>query len=637
MRNVVRFLIAGCLLLTPVAVLAERVVTHIEGVNGVLRENVQAHLGLYQARNLDNLSVWRIRALAEAAEEETALALQPFGYYRPDIRVRLEDPQDASDPWTARVRIERGEPVRISGINLEISGDGAAEPEFRQWRQEWPLSRGAILRHLPYETKMQELDAISQRLGYFNSRYLRRAIEVNPERSRAEVNIHFDTGPRSVIGEIDLPDTRFDPWLIRRLTIIEPGEPYTTSRMNEQRDVLVQSGYFERTVIEEVRRDEDAEVDLNYRLEPRLPATYRATVGFGTDTGPRMQLGYLRHYLSDRGDRLNLGFGFQERDREWVFRADYQHPYGDTPDRFLTGGLLLRAFRDDFHFHDEDKIEPVFDRFDGDRRQGELTIGRKRERTLFPERYRPLQERIFVSYLRESFDAFGEAGFSEEQTRLLTENPGLASFLKTRHEVLALGVEWSLLNMEGRDFAVSGEHYEVRLLGAAESLGSDVNFAQAYASARWHWLFADRHKLILRGEWGHTQADTTELDVHLDDRRLHMSITELPELYRFKTGGDRTVRGYGFEQLSTNRNGANHLLVGSAEYEFRVGESWSLAAFTDIGNAYNDPLEPKLKRGVGVGFRWYTLIGPVQLDFAHALDDPDSPWRLHFTIGTKLL
>jgi translocation and assembly module TamA len=116
-----------------------------------------------------------------------------------------------------------------------------------------------------------------------------------------------------------------------------------------------------------------------------------------------------------------------------------------------------------------------------------------------------------------------------------------------------------------------------------------------------------------------------------------LTLTELPERFRFKTGGDRTVRGYGYEELSTNRNGANHLLVGSVEYEYRVGENWSLAAFADIGNAFNDFSQRKLKRGVGVGFRWYTMIGPLRVDFAQALDEVDDPWRLHFTIGTQLL
>ena len=41
---------------------------------------------------------------------------------------------------------------------------------------------------------------------------------------------------------------------------------------------------------------------------------------------------------------------------------------------------------------------------------------------------------------------------------------------------------------------------------------------QAYATARWHWRFLPRHKLLLRGEVGYTAAtmDQMEADEELD-------------------------------------------------------------------------------------------------------------------------
>ena len=66
-------------------------------------------------------------------------------------------------------------------------------------------------------------------------------------------------------------------------------------------------------------------------------------------------------------------------------------------------------------------------------------------------------------------------------------------------------------------------------------------------------------------------------------------------------------------------------------------ESWSAAAFFDIGNAFNDWDNPNLKKGVGVGIRWYTIAGAIRVDFARALDFEGKPWRVHFTIGIPLL
>ena len=242
-----------------------------------------------------------------------------------------------------------------------------------------------------------------------------------------------------------------------------------------------------------------------------------------------------------------------------------------------------------------------------------------------------------MALLHERFDAFRDARLTEQNEALLAANPDLEPFLKTETNTLALGAGWTLPNITGTGFASQGHILEARLLGAHRSLGSDVSFAQGYLRGRWHRIFGDRHKLLLGAEIGYTEANVQTLDVTLDDGMLELSITELPERYRFKTGGDRTVRGYGFETLSTNRNGANHLLTGTVEYEYRVGENWSVGLFYDIGNAFNDWKDRELQRGVGFGFRWYTVIGPVQIDIARPVDDADRSHRLHFTIGTRLL
>jgi translocation and assembly module TamA len=349
-----------------------------------------------------------------------------------------------------------------------------------------------------------------------------------------------------------------------------------------------------------------------------------------------VQLGWTRHYLSSSGDRLDTRFGAQQTDSEFVFRTEYQYPFGGRPGNFLTGEALFKREQERFRFEDASRIEPVFDSFSGARNQVQFSAGRLRERYLFDD-FEPLVERLFVTFLNEQFDAFSESDLNVEQTALLDANPGLRPFLDTDTNTIALGGDWTLFRIDGDGFAEHGLFARARVLGSLDSLGSDTSFLQGYVTGRWHWHFLPKHKLLLRGELGYTEAETTTFDLSIpgDPRRLELDITELPELFRFKAGGDRSVRGYGYEELSTNRNGANHTVVGSVEYEYNVFGDFSVAAFYDVGNAFNDFADPELKRGAGLGIRWYTLIGPVQLDLARALDD-DS-FRIHFTIGTKLL
>ncbi len=613
------------------------VITEISGISGELLENVRLSVSLVRAERLDEVSVWRLRQMATDARSEVREALRPFGYYRSRVEVRLIEPDDEGQPWRATIRVEPGSPVRVHNLDLRIIGEGADDTELLEWRSEWPLPEGAILRHSMWESAWRDLERLARQRGYFQARFSTRRIEVDPDRGRADLRLIFETGPRYRFGTHKTPNTDFSARLINRLTIIAPGEPYDIKRLDEQREALARAGLWERVIVEEERDETDHRVDLRYELETRSPNTYRATIGFGTDTGGRLQLGWKRHYLSSRGSRLDSGFGAQQRNNEFVLRSEYQHPRGSTPMDFLTAGAFLRREQDNFRFIDENRLEPIFDSFEGRREQSEISFGRLQERGWLPRTFDPVEERIFVSVLHESFDAFREARFSSENEALLAANPELEDILRTSTDTVAVGARWRLPNISGSGFYIQGQVIEARTLAAHDSLGSPVSFTQGYLSGRVHQLFGERHKLLLRGELGYTEARTRTLNLEIDDRTLELSITELPERYRFKTGGDRSVRGYGFENLSANRNGANHLIVGSVEYEYRVGENWSLAAFYDIGNAFNDFQRPKLRRGTGIGFRWYTLIGPLQIDVAKALDGLDDPWRVHFTIGTQLL
>lgn len=632
-----RFLIlAAGLILAPFAASAVEVKTDIQGISGEILDNVRAHLSLYRAMDMEELSVWRLRSMTEDARTEVAAALEPFGFYLPRVEVNLDE-GDAATPWLATVRVQPGQPAQVNVLDLEIGGPGADLEAFRDWRDDWPLPEDAVFDHATYESARQSLERLARRQGFFDGRFTTHRVHISENRLNARITLHFETGQRWTFDTLKFPDLPLSNNLMQRLIILEPGDPVTTQALERQREVLVRSGYFDHIVMHQSREPKTRQVHLDFELDMREPNTYKATLGFGTDTGPRTQLEWVRHYLSRHGDRLNLGFGAQQQHEEFVLRGRYQRPRGHSPDMFWTAGGLLKRERNDFSFIDADRQEAIFDALDGTREQTQLTLGRLQDRRAPFKRYGTVSERLFVAWLHESYDALRESGFNPEQAALIEQNPELPPFLRTSSDVLTLGAEWDMFNISGTGFSTRGEHFKARVLSSLEELGSDVSFVQGWLSGRWHWLINDRHKLLLRGEIGYTRAETTELDLTLDDRELRLSITELPELYRFKTGGDRSVRGYGYEDLSTNRNGANHIITASAEYEYRVGENWSLASFVDMGNAFNDDTAPDLKRGVGVGFRWYTAIGPVQLDLARALDIEGRPWRLHFTIGTPLL
>jgi translocation and assembly module TamA len=357
--------------------------------------------------------------------------------------------------------------------------------------------------------------------------------------------------------------------------------------------------------------------------------THQGTIGYGTDTEFRTQYRYHRHQLSSRGDVLIAGFSWQSRDEEILLFGEYRLPRRTEKLRYwqLNPTYRERDERFELEVAGRDETIPVADyRLDAlYLRMGHLTFRSRGSSVDW------LQETLFVDYLSETnrierlYPTLGpEEGLDPEDIEPISTN------------TLAFGIEWNWPRFEGRGFDLRGHRERAWLLTANESLGSDVDFTQAYLSSRWNIRLADRWRLLLRGEVGYSDAAVTQLELEDQGERFAASLTALPNRYRFRAGGSHSVRGYDFEELSNNGVGSNHLLTASVEFEFRLTEQWTAAAFIDTGNAFNDWNAMNLSTGAGVGVRWYTAGFPLRLDVAQAQSLEGKPWRIHFTIGSPL-
>jgi translocation and assembly module TamA len=245
-------------------------------------------------------------------------------------------------------------------------------------------------------------------------------------------------------------------------------------------------------------------------------------------------------------------------------------------------------------------------------------------------------ERWYLQYLHEKSDVQPTdaylSGVSPSET-----TTALPPITPDTTESLALGVSWDWPVVRGSGFQTKGHSHRAWIFTSNTAWGSDLDFSQSYLASRWSTIRGDRWKFLLRGEIGYSDARVVESVIDTDQGPAPVSITRLPYTYRFKAGGSQSVRGYGFESLSDNNIGSNHIITASAEIEFKFRENWSAAVFFDLGNAFNDWSNPSLKKGAGVGIRWYSIAGPIRFDVAQAMDEPGKPWRFHFTIGSPLL
>lgn len=614
---------------------ADEITFAISGVEEPLLTNVQSHVEEFGITGSARVAAGQFDEAVADAKLRAREALKPYGYYHPDIATNLVPA--GKDRWRLNLRINRGPPVRVQSANIELRGPGAALGDLRKWKAEWPLVPGAVLNQTVWNEKKEEAIDVARSQGYLSAKFVEHSMKLDLIGNQANLSLVLETGPQARFGNIELRQDEVKADVLENVPRFEPGTAYRSDLVNKLRLDLWQTGYFTDIEVTEKRmlKRTPPTVDIVANLETATRNTYQGTIGVGTDTGIRTQVFLSRSPLSSRGDRLDLGIGYQEIDDEFSLRGDYRIPRRTKERQFWASSVALRRDKQDLEIKRNEDDEGFITLAPGEVddlffRVGKLQV-RNRE-----EGQDQFFETLFAQYLRESY-SYDPGPDAAPQVRDLVDDPRSANLFHDTVRTLAIGIEWDWPSVRGSGFGTDGHHERAWLFTSNEAWGSDREFTQIYLSSRRSYLRGERWKFILRAEAGYTDADVDNLVLDIGGEPFDLSVTQLPDQYRFKAGGGNSVRGYGFEDLSNNDIGSNNIVAASAEVEFKVLENWSLAAFADIGNAFNNWSDFELRKGAGIGIRWYSIAGPIRLDFAQALDIEGRPWRIHFTIGTPLL
>lgn len=542
----------------------------IEGLEDpALRQNVEARLPLQRYRDDANLSAADVRHLHRRAPEAIRTALEPFGYPAPVIESDLQALEGGD--WRATYRVDPGEPIRVEAVSIQLEGPAADLPELAAWRESYPLRPGDRLDHPAHDAARNRLEGLARELGLFDGAFRERRIEVDEEAGTAVIRLTYTTGERHRFGEVGFVGSRLSPALIRRFSPLEPGDPYHGDRLIELQRALLDSQYFARVELAPEPRATEPVVDLTVRLTDNLPTRYTAGGGYGTDTGPRVRGGIERRYLNAAGHRAGVEAQVSAISREGA--AWYRIPLADP----RREELAARASLDETRTETSERI----------RQQLRLAL------TRVPGRW---SRTLSLGLQRESYRV------ADDRSRSL---------------LLLPGVQWQRTRVRHTGGRAHGWHADFALRGASEAVVSDTDLVRGELEAHWVLPVTERHRLRLRSRLGATALADVE---------------DLPASLRFFAGGDRTLRGFGYQRLGpTNEEGevtgGTALAVAGLEYEHAVGENLALALFHDAGNAYNTDAAD-FRRSAGLGLRWRLPIGTVAVDLARAVDTA-AGWRFH--------
>lgn len=563
-----------------VALAAEKVEVVVRGLEGEALQNVKAALtlpaGLVREGEVDRRWLDRFRRQAAERAQE---ALQPFGYYRAEIDITVE----SVDPGGYRfiVEVSPGQPVRVSSVLVEVEGPGEGRGALQKLAQEFPLQAGDVLNHQLYEAGKGALEAKATDLGYLDANFTVHEIRVHLAESRAEIALVLETGPRYRFGEARLDGApEYPERFLRRYLAFSPGDHFSFSKLGQTQLNFLDSDRFREVVITPQREAaSDLAVPVEVRLEPSLPKRLRPGIGYGTDTGARVALTYrdlnLRH----------LGHEFQAE----ILAAELKQSVGVA---YIIPGyrnvdsrtaLRLGFDRENLEVYDNRTTFAEIERI--------RAFGRGRQGSI---------------YLRLQHDDFT---IGDENTTSRLVLPGVR-FSRRRYLDPVRPQEGYQFNLEGR--------------GTHQMIGSDTGLAQMLASGSLLLPLPGRFSLFTRLNSGITLQNEP--------------LREIPPTLRFFAGGDRSVRGYAYQSVGVlddegNVVGGKNLLVGSVEIILNLWEKWGVAVFYDAGDAFNSFTSIDWRQGAGVGLRWYTPVGPINIDLARQIGEPDPSLRLHVSLG----
>lgn len=546
---------------------------NVQGADAQLEQNIRSHVVL-PAIACD-ATQRRLNRFLPQVREDVTRAARALGYYfaSQESGFRMSD-----ECWRLDISIDPGEPLHINDININVLG---GDDFFADLLTDLPLQRGDALNHGEYEQIKALLSASAIENGFFGARFNRSQLLLDLEQGQANIDIEFDPQERFQFGALEIQELDvLDDSFIRRFVEIEPGTPYSSDALLNLRNTLSNSLYFSNvSVTPALDRAVDNAVPIQVSLQPRPRRVYGAGMGVTTDIGPRLRLDYLDRYLNRRGHHFEAKGGASPVQQTVDFNYTIPMSRPATESLNLIGGLLKED--NDTYKNKTLKLGTSYSRIN---------------RFNFRQNY-------FVNYQHDEYELNQEAEVSD---------------------LFILGSNMARTRANDAIYPTSGWRLFGQLRGASDALLSSTSFAQFYFNG----------KAVQQLGFGRLLAKLEAGVSWADDQ------VELPVSVQFFAGGDQSVRGYKYESLGPLNSagevaGGRHLLAAGLEYDFRILPAWKLAVFADAGNAFNHLNDYKPKRGVGLGLRWLSPIGPIRLDLASALDDANN-WRLHITMGPDL-
>ena len=549
-------------------------------ISALLKE----HLDLVRYKDRADISDDQLKFMLDTVNDQVAQLTSTEGYFLPTTEVTVTP----GEVKVIHLKVDPHQRTMVSSATIDVTGKVVMEVPERipRIQRNWRLPVGEPFRQSDWDSAKEHSLQLLQYKGFPSAKIVRSEARIEADNSDAQLSVEYDSGPSFTLGGLKITGTkRYPNTIIQNVNPLSLGENYDLDRLLYLQRQIQNTGYFGNVI---VGIDDDpnhpALTPVKVQVTEFPAQRLRAGVGYATDTGAQVQGGYSNYNVF--GDA-------------WVFDSTAK-----IEQRQQYGSLSLNMPPDQRSF-----VNGINSSYDRTTLQGvdlrSQRIGLKRARSL--ENY---DTALTLDYYRDSLQQTDGAVLPPDTVVL----PG-------KHQAVVPGFSWTRRDVDDQIFPTEGHIFSVQTGIALKGLLTDQSFFRAYLRYKKYIPIAKRDIIIFRLEGGavFTKGDSAEV----------------PASLLFRAGGNESVRGYSYQSIGNTQNGTvyptKYLVTASAEYQHWFNHSWGAAVFYDIGAATNSWVDRQIKVGTGVGARWRSPVGPVNLDLAYGVQAKQ--FRPHVSLG----
>ena len=556
-----------------------------------IKDLLTRHLELQRYRELTDLSDDELERLLRQAGEDARRLLGTLGYFSPIITLAHQPAPGGAALVT--LTVTPGEPTRIQQVTIQFTGDIAddalAAAQRQQIQASWSLPAGNRFTQNAWDGAKQQALRQLTTLRFPAGRISTSLADIDPDNAKAHLQLTLDSGSAYRLGELEVDGLqRYDRALVQRLARLNPGSPYSQADLVAAQQRLTDSGYFDSAFITLDTQADPTAATVQLKLREARLQKLVLGVGASTDSGPRLSAEHTHHKVPGIGWRAVSKLLLDRETR--AIGSELTSPPDPSNWRWAVSGLLQNQ------------------------QLGTLDVSSQQLRAGRKQSQERIDRNLYVQYDRA------------ETVDTDTTQPVIAQSISANY---AFAVRY----YDNLPFPSAGWGWGAEL-GGGTTLGSE---RQAYTRLLTRW-----QGFLGLGQSDGNRAGSSRLAMRASAGAvIAKDSASLPSTQLFLAGGDNSVRGYGLNDIGvTLANGSvtagRYLSTGSVEWQRPVRingrpSDWESTVFIDAGAVANKPAELEAKIGVGVGARWNSPVGPLQLDLAYGVDA--RRLRLHMNLG----